>query len=73
MFGDRNLDFEDEQEELMVQLTELDKEIELMAAENEMYENFYLVKAQVGSSFVLIKMSTFAIWAYFICFWRLDV
>lgn len=43
MFGD----FEDEQEELMVQLAEIDKELEVLVTENQMYENCYQVKAQV--------------------------
>jgi hypothetical protein len=35
------------QEELMVQLAELDKELEIMTTENQMYENCYQIKAQV--------------------------
>lgn len=31
----------------MVQLAELDKELEIMTTENQMYENCYQIKAQV--------------------------
>ena len=46
MFGD----FEDEQEELMVQLAEIDKELEVLVTENQMYETCYQIKAQVRGS-----------------------
>lgn len=48
------VEFDDEQEDLMVRLAELDKELEVMMAENEMYESYYNAKTAVRPAVVVV-------------------
>ena len=50
-------------EEVQLQLVELDKELEMMYAENEVYENFFRIKTQVRAdlffrTFLCLKVLT---------------